>query len=186
MKQFILYAIYLSTALIFAQNAKIDSLTERLAYQNKDSTKIETSLLLINVLYAQEDYDKALLFIDQTAELSNSLNYDKGSAQSNYIKGLIFSNKIDGKNAIIYFEKALNSFKILNDTIGIAKVNGKLGVIQIERGNFKKGLQNSLSAISIFEEEGLKHDLSNAYNSLAKVYFKSKKFDKAFNTIKNP
>ena len=48
MKQFILYAIYLSTALIFAQNAKIDSLTERLAYQNKDSTKIETSLLLIN------------------------------------------------------------------------------------------------------------------------------------------
>ena len=179
MKQFILYAIYLSTALIFAQNTKIDSLTERLAYQNKDSTKIETSLLLINELYAQEDYDKALLFIDQTAELSNSLNYDKGSAQSNYIKGLIFSNKIDGKNAIIYFEKALNSFKILNDTIGIAKVNGKLGVIQIERGNFKKGLQNSLSAISIFEEEGLKHDLSNAYNSLAKVYFKSKKFDKA-------
>ncbi|MDG1660260.1 MAG: tetratricopeptide repeat-containing sensor histidine kinase [Winogradskyella sp.] len=179
MKQFILYAIYLSTALIFAQNTKIDSLTERLAYQNKDSTKIETSLLLINELYAQEDYDKALLFIDQTAELSNSLNYDKGSAQSNYIKGLIFSNKNDGKNAIIYFEKALNSFKILNDTIGIAKVNGKLGVIQIERGNFKKGLQNSLSAISIFEEEGLKHDLSNAYNSLAKVYFKSKKFDKA-------
>ena len=179
MKQFILYAIYLSTALIFAQNAKIDSLTVRLAYQNRDSTKIETSLLLINELYAQEDYDKALLFIDQTAELSNSLNYDKGSAQSNYIKGLIFSNKIDGKNAIIYFEKALNSFKILNDTIGIAKVNGKLGVIQIERGNFKKGLQNSLSAISIFEEEGLKHDLSNAYNSLAKVYFKSKKFDKA-------
>ena len=179
MKQFILYAICLSTALIFAQNAKIDRLTVRLAYQNKDSTKIETSLLLINELYALKDYDKALLFIDQTAELSNSLNYDKGSAQSNYYKGLIFSNKNDGKNAVVYFEKALNSFKILNDTIGIAKVNGKLGVIQIERGNFKKGLQNSLSAISIFEEEGLKHDLSNAYNSLAKVYFKSKKFDKA-------
>ena len=179
MKQFILYAIYLSTALIFAQNTKIDSLTERLAYQNKDSTKIETSLLLINELYALKDYDKALLFIDQTAELSNSLNYDKGSAQSNYYKGLIFSNKNDGKNAVVYFEKALNSFKILNDTIGIAKVNGKLGIIQIERGNFKKGLQNSLSAISIFEEEDLKDDLSNAYNSLAKVYFKSKKFDKA-------
>ncbi|WP_295832455.1 tetratricopeptide repeat-containing sensor histidine kinase [uncultured Winogradskyella sp.] len=179
MKQFILYAICLSTALIFAQNAKIDRLTVRLAYQNKDSTKIETSLLLINELYALKDYDKALLFIDQTAELSNSLNYDKGSAQSNYYKGLIFSNKNDGKNAVVYFEKALNSFKILNDTIGIAKVNGKLGIIQIERGNFKKGLQNSLSAISIFEEEDLKDDLSNAYNSLAKVYFKSKKFDKA-------
>ena len=179
MKQFILYAICLSTALIFAQNAKIDRLTVRLAYQNKDSTKIETSLLLINELYALKDYDKALLFIDQTAELSNSLNYDKGSAQSNYHKGLIFSNKNDGKNAVVYFEKALNSFKILNDTIGIAKVNGKLGIIQIERGNFKKGLQNSLSAISIFEEEDLKDDLSNAYNSLAKVYFKSKKFDKA-------
>lgn len=179
MKQLMIYAICLCALFSFAQNAKIDSLTVRLAYQNQDSTKIETSLLLINELYAIKDYKKALLFIDQTAELSKTLNYNRGSAQSNYIRGLIFSNQNDSNNAVDYFEQALNSFKTLNDTIGIAKVNSRLGVLEIERGNFKKGLQNSLSAISIFEEEDLKEDLSKAYNNLAIAYFNSEKFEKA-------
>ncbi len=179
MKRVIIFAICLSTLFNFAQNAKIDSLTVRLAYQDQDSTKIETSLLLINELYTIKDYKKALLFIDQTAELSQALNYEKGSAQSNYIRGLIFSNQNDGNSAVTYFEKALNSFKTLMDTIGVAKVNSKLGVIEIERGNFKKGLQNSLSAISVFEEEDLKDDLSRAYNNLATAYLNTGKLDKS-------
>ena len=179
MKRVIIFAICLSTLFNFAQNAKIDSLTVRLAYQDQDSTKIETSLLLINELYTIKDYKKALLFIDQTAELSQALNYEKGSAQSNYIRGLIFSNQNDGNSAVTYFEKALNSFKTLKDTIGVAKVNSKLGVIEIERGNFKKGLQNSLSAISVFEEEDLKDDLSRAYNNLATAYLNTGKLDKS-------
>lgn len=177
MRRIIIFAICLSTLFNFAQNAKIDSLTVRLAYQNQDSTKIETSLLLIDELYTIRDYKKALLFINQTTELSKSLNYEKGSARSNYIKGLILSNQNDSESASVYFEKALNSFRILNDTVNIAKVNSKLGVIEIESGNFKKGLQNSLLAISIFEEEDLKEDLSRVYNNLAKAYLNTGKLD---------
>lgn len=177
MRRIIIFAICLSTLFNFAQNAKIDSLTVRLAYQNQDSTKIETSLLLIDELYTIRDYKKALLFINQTTELSKTLNYEKGSARSNYIKGLILSNQNDSESASVYFEKALNSFRILNDTVNIAKVNSKLGVIEIESGNFKKGLQNSLLAISIFEEEDLKEDLSRVYNNLAKAYLNTGKLD---------
>ena len=104
MKQLIIYAICLFAVISFAQNAKIDSLTVRLAYQNQDSTKVETSLLLINELYKVEDYKKALLFIAQTSELSKSLNYDKGLAETNYIKALINSEQDDLGNAVSNFE----------------------------------------------------------------------------------
>ncbi|ARV09142.1 ATP-binding protein [Winogradskyella sp. PC-19] len=179
MKQFILYAICLFTALSFAQNAKIDSLTVRLAYQNQDSTKMETSLLLIKELYDVKDYSKALLYIDQTTEISKTLNYNKALAESNYIKALINNAQGEQSNAVANFEIARDYFSTLKDTLGIAKVNNNLGVIEIKRGNYKKGLQNSLSAISIFEEKDLKDDLSKAYNNLADAYYNTNKLDKA-------
>ncbi|MBT8243900.1 MAG: tetratricopeptide repeat-containing sensor histidine kinase [Winogradskyella sp.] len=179
MKQLMIYAICLCALFSFAQNAKIDSLTLRLAYQNQDSTKIETSLLLIKELYSIKDYNKALLYIDQNTEFSKSLGYKKGLAENNYIRALILNNQNDRINAANYFKNAREYYSAINDTLGIAKVNDRLGVIEIERGNYKKGLQNSLSAISIFEEKDLKEDLSNAYNNLAKAYFNTNNLEKA-------
>ncbi|TCK68619.1 tetratricopeptide repeat protein [Winogradskyella wandonensis] len=179
MKQLILYAICLSAAISFAQNAKIDSLTVRLAYQNQDSTKVETSLLLINELYKIEDYNKVLLFIAQTSELSKSLNYNRGLAETTFIKALINNKQENEVEAVSNFETARTYYTSVSDTLGIAKVNNNLGVIEIQRGNYKKGLQNSLSAISIFEEKGLKSELSKAYNNLADAYYNTGFVDKA-------
>lgn len=180
MKQLLMItAICLLPLTSLAQNAKIDSLTVRLAYQNQDSTKVETSLLLINELYKVKDYNKALLFIAQTSELSNTLNYSRGLAESNYIEALIYNQKENTIDAINSFEMARNYFQNIKDTLSIAKVNNNLGVIEIQRGNYTKGLQNSLSAISIFEEKDLKDDLSKAYNNLAAAYFNTNKLDKA-------
>ncbi|RNC83547.1 MAG: ATP-binding protein [Winogradskyella sp.] len=180
MKQsLITFAICLFATLSFAQNAKIDSLTVRLAYQNQDSTKVETSLLLINELYDIQEYNKALLFIAQTSELSKTLNYDKGLAETSYKKALIFNNQNKTSDAVDNFEAARSYYSSLRDTLGVAKVNNNLGVIEIQRGNYKKGLENSLSAISIFEEKELKDDLSKAYNNLAEAYYNTNMFDKA-------
>ncbi len=179
MKHLILCAICLSTLFNFAQNAKIDSLTVRLAYQNQDSTKVETSLLLINELYAIEDYNKALLFIDQTSELSKSLNYNKGLAQSNFIKGLIYDQRKETSKAINNFELAKTYFQKINDTLNIARVNNNLGTIEIKRGNYKIGLRNALSAIQIFEEKSLNEELKKAYGNLSEAYLQTEKYDKA-------
>ncbi len=100
MKQLIALAAFVVSSYIFSQNEKIDSLTVQLAYQNQDSTKVDTSLMLINELYKIEDYKKALLFINQTAQLSNELNYTKGLAETNYLKALIYAKRNDYYNAI--------------------------------------------------------------------------------------
>ena len=179
MKQLITLAALLLTLFMSAQNEKIDSLTVQLAYQNQDSTKVDTSLLLIEELYKIEDYKKALLFINQTTQLSKKLNYTKGLAESNYYKALIYSSRNDYYNAIDNYNKSRKYYQQISDTLGIAKVSNSIGLIEIRRGNYVVGLKNSLSAIDIFERRNLRGELSKAYNNLAEAYYKTNQIDKA-------
>ena len=179
MKQCITLASILFVLLSFSQNSKIDSLTVKLAYQKQDSAKVETSLHLVKALYDGGQYSKALVYIDQTQQLANQLNYKKGIADIAYYKGLIYSNKNDYYNAIDSFGRALSNYRELNDSIGIAKVNNRIGILEIKRGNFATGLENSSSAIAVFENNNLAQELSKAYNNLAEAYFRTKQIDKA-------
>jgi signal transduction histidine kinase len=179
MKQLLTLAVCLSSLFIFSQNERIDELTVQLTFQNQDSTKVDMSLMLINELYAIEDYKKALLYVNQTAKLSQKLNYTKGLAESNYYRALIYTQRNDYYNAIDNHNKSRKYYQQLNDTLGVAKVSNSIGLIEIKRGNYAVGLKNSLAAISIFEKQGLNDELSSAYNNLAEAYFKTNQIDKA-------
>ena len=85
MKQlFTLTAILLTVLSALSQNKVQDSLAIQLAFQKQDSTKVKTSIQLIKLLYDAEDYEKALLYVQQSEELSSSLNFDKGTAEIKY------------------------------------------------------------------------------------------------------
>ncbi|WP_111685453.1 tetratricopeptide repeat-containing sensor histidine kinase [Winogradskyella tangerina] len=179
MKQLLTLAVCLITFIGFSQNERIDDLTVQLAYQNADSTKVDISLMLINELYAIEDYNKALRYVNQTAKLAEDLNYTKGLAESTYFRALIYTERNDYFNAIDNYDKSRKYFLQISDTLGVAKVSNSIGLIEIKRGNYTIGLQNSLSAIDIFEKRGLIDELSSAYNNLAEAYFKTNQIDKA-------
>jgi len=179
MKQLLTLAVCLIAFVGFSQNERIDDLTVQLAYQNADSTKVDLSLMLINELYAIEDYGKALRYVNQTAKLAEELNYIKGLAESTYYRALIYNERNDYYNAIDNYDKSRKYFLRISDTLGVAKVSNSLGLIEIKRGNYAVGLQNSLSAIDIFEKRGLIDELSTAYNNLAEAYFKTNQIDKA-------
>ncbi|WP_417875546.1 tetratricopeptide repeat protein [Winogradskyella sediminis] len=179
MRQLLTLAVCLISFSIFSQNEKIDKLTVEIAYLNADSTKVDKSLVLINELYINKDYSKALLYIKETAKLSEDLNYIKGLAESSYYRALIFTERNDYFNAIDNYEKSRNLYLKISDTLGVAKVSNSIGLIEIKRGNYKVGLQNSLSAIAIFEKQYLRDELSLAYNNLAEAYHKTNQVDKA-------
>jgi two-component system sensor histidine kinase/response regulator len=179
MKQLLTLAVCLTTLFIFSQNEKIDQLTVQVAYQKQDSTKVDMSLILINELYASEDYSKALLYINKTSKLSEHLNYSKGLAESSYFRALIYTERNDYFNAIDNYNRSRKHYLQIDDTLGIAKVSNSIGLIEIKRGNYAVGLKNSLSAIDIFEKQNLKGELSSAYNNLAEAYFKTNQIDKA-------
>ncbi|MCB0398778.1 MAG: tetratricopeptide repeat-containing sensor histidine kinase [Winogradskyella sp.] len=179
MKQLLTLAVCLLTFIGFSQNERIDDLTVKLAYQEADSTKVDISLMLIDELYAVEEYDKALLYVNQTAKLSENLNYTKGLAESTYYRALIYTQLNDYFNAIDNYDKSRKFYLQISDTLGVAKVSNSLGLIEIKRGNYAVGLKNSLSAIDIFEKQNLFDELSSAYNNLAEAYFKTNQIDKS-------
>ncbi|MDO1499844.1 tetratricopeptide repeat protein [Winogradskyella maritima] len=179
MKQFLFVAVLLVSGCLLSQNERIDQLTVQLAYQEQDSTKVDTSLQLIGELFKVEDYSKALLFINQTNDLAEKLGYKKGLAKSHYFKAQIYAQRKDFLNALSSYQKAGDYFSEINDALGTARVNNRIGLIQIERGNYAEGLKNSLSAITIFEDNDLKEDLSSAYNNLAEAYTYTGNLDSA-------
>lgn len=150
-----------------------------IAFQTKDSAKVDSSIKLNETLYKAVDYKKALLYIDQTQQLASKINYPKGSAEANYYRALIYSDKNDYFNALDNYNKSRNFYAQLNDTLGIANISNSIGLIEIKRGNYSAGLKNSLSAINIFEKRNLKDELSKAYNNLAKTYHQTNQIKKA-------
>ncbi len=161
----------------FSQNSDIDSLSIQLAFQNADTLKVNTSLKLIEKLYEINDFDRALKYIIESEKLSSTLDYKKGIAEITYYKSLIYAQKNDYINAINGYKKSKDIFNQLKDTLGVAKVNNSIGVIEIKRGNYTKGLQYSLSAIKELEKRNLKNDLRLAYSNLAKAYYNIKDYD---------
>ncbi|WP_092848740.1 tetratricopeptide repeat-containing sensor histidine kinase [Algibacter pectinivorans] len=160
----------LSICASFAQTNDIDKLTLDLAFQNKDSLKIETSLKLIKALYDIKDYERAKEYILKSEKLSNKINYKKAIAAIVYYKSLIYAQHNDYLNAISGYNKSKTLFASLKDTLSVAKVNNSIGLLEIKKGRFKKGVQFSLSAIREFEKRGLDKDLSSAYKNLAQAY----------------
>ena len=163
----------------FAQTNDIDSLAIKLAFQDQDSLKVDTSLKLIKSLYNINDYDRALKYIIESEKLSHSLNYTEGIAETTYYKSLIYAHKGDYINAISGYNKSKGLFRQLKDTLGVAKVNNSIGLIEIERGNYSKGMQFSLLAINELEKRDLNKELNLAYSNLARAYYNIKAYDKA-------
>ncbi len=179
MKKLLSLIVFLFVFIGFSQTKEVDSLTIQLAFQNSDTTKIKTSLLLVKSLYSEKEFNKALKYISQTEKLSNKLNYQDGIAEITYYKALIYAYKDDYINARDNYLKAKELFITLNDTLNIAKVNNSIGLNEIKRGNYKKGLQYSLLALKEFEKRNLKQELRSAYECLAKAYYSINNRDKA-------
>ncbi|MFL0352193.1 ATP-binding protein [Xanthomarina sp. GH4-25] len=179
MKKLFSFIVFMLMLNGYSQTKEVDSLTIQLAFQNSDTTKIKTSLLLVKSLYNEKEFNKALKYISQTEKLSNKLNYQDGVAEMTFYKALIYAYKDDYINARDNFLKAKELFIILNDTLNIAKVNNNIGLNEIKRGNYNKGLQYSLLALKEFEKRNLKYELRSAYECLAKAYYSINDIDKA-------
>ncbi len=180
MKQLItLTAFSIFFAFGFSQTREQDSLAIQLAFQNQDTTKVRTSINLIRSLYKSQEYQKSFQYIQQSERLATDLNYDRGLAEIKYYKALIYSQNDDYYNALDNYTRSLNLYTQLRDSLSIAKVHNSLGLVEIKRRNYAKGLRHSLSAIEIFENRNLLDELSLAYNNLAEAYYNTNHVGKA-------
>ncbi|WP_452598229.1 tetratricopeptide repeat-containing sensor histidine kinase [Pontimicrobium sp. MEBiC01747] len=163
--------LYLFISLLgYSQTKDLEQLTIDLAFKQVDSTKVNTCLEIIKLYHAANDYDLALKYIEQSEKLSKDLNYNKGLAETLYLKALITAKKEEHIKAINYYTKAKRLYTDLNDSLIIAKINSKLGVLKIKTGNYREGIVDALSGIQELEHKKLYRDLAYAYKNLAKAY----------------
>lgn len=173
MRKLITLICCFSFILGYSQTEELESLTIQIAFQDPDSSKVNTSIRIIKILYEDAVYDKALKYIRESEKLSNDINYQAGIAEITYFKGLIFAKKDDYLNASDNYNKSKELFTTLSDTLGIARTNNSIALIEIERGNYDKGLKLSLSAMKELEKRGLKKELRDSYKNLATAYNKT-------------
>lgn len=181
MKRLIVLFCFLIPYSGFSQDDELERLVLELTFKEPDSAKVKMSSRIIQLLYNAKKYNQALKYIIKTEELSQAINYKKGLAEMIYFKALIYNKKEDYINATRQFIRAKNIFGRLKDTIGLAKIRNQLGTLEIERGNYKKGLKYALNGIKELEKRGLKEELVTAYKNIAMAYEKTNTIEKAIN-----
>ncbi len=175
----VLFLMFFVGSICFSQNEELDSLTIQLAYQNPDTSKVNTSISIIKLLFENKDFSKASKFIQQSERLANDLDYKQGLAKIIYYKAKIYQAEGKKTRAINTLKNARLLFSKVKDTLAVAKVNSNLGVLEIENGNYKEGLSYALSSINELEKRNRFDDLSSIYKSLANAYKTSGDLDKA-------
>ncbi len=170
MKKVLILFCLLFTSVGFSQTEELEHLNIELAFEKTDTTKVNTCLKIIQLLYDAKDFNKALKYIEQSEKLSSELGYDRGLAETLYFKGLIYNEKENYNNAINEYSKSKALFISLKDTLSIAKIDSRLGIIKIKHGNYKSGIKDALSGVRELEKQQPSGELAKAYKNIAKAY----------------
>lgn len=194
--QKIISLLFFSSASIFcySQTAKIDSLQTLLNTQKeKDTLRVE---LLNKAAYAIRKYNikKLFKYANEATELSDSIHYKDGYAESIRMIAIGYYERYDYQNTILYLEKSLRLFQDIKNPQGIARVYINLGNAYFYLDDFKTALnyyQQSFSNYKMLNNEermgycyycyGYSYKGLHYYDSLAKYFNKAIDITKEIN-----
>jgi tetratricopeptide (TPR) repeat protein len=164
---------------LFAQNESIDSLKKVLKTIKIDTARVNTLNMLAD-MYKNIDADSTAAYAKKALIQSTKIKYDFGIANSYVNHGnanLILSNH---KVALQYFQKAQFKFqKIIEDGSeieiekiknGLARSYNNSGLIYAEMNDYAKALENYQKALKLYQEIGLKKNISACYNNIGSTY----------------
>ena len=142
------YADPQSTEVLVVMYDSIASLTEDTFYLG--TAKLHHA----DHLYTYEKYDEALIrYVDILNYLENTSEIDL-LARTNNNLGSCYQVRNDTKTSTAYFEKALELYRILNDTFWIANVNSNLGLQFLNDGYLNEAEPHFNEAIIIYDKIG--------------------------------
>jgi len=163
---------------ILGQSKVVDSLKNVILNSKDDTLKVATYINLHKQLFTLRDYEEALNVISKGIELSNHLNFPRGTAQFMLSKGVNY--QLLGRN-----EEALNAYK---KGVSIAKKNElhtiesklyvNIGNYHYASGDLDYALDYYLKAYEL-KKYLSKQNLGRLLNNIAVVYRLQEKYDQA-------
>ena len=175
----ILLALCLNLSTIFSQDlAKIDSLETLISKSSNDTGKV---ILLQKIFweYRRWNTEKALEYAEYSKQISESIDYYKGIANSCYQIGVIkkvLGNYIESSEIL---EIGLTYFEELRDTIGIIGCYTDLGDICKKQNDYDKALSYFDNARKLSLLIGDKEKLSRIYSILGGIFATQKQYEKS-------
>jgi adenylate cyclase len=183
---FVSVFVFLITSLtVNSQNTKIDSLKSIVETGTKDTIMVSTlNALSLEVL--KENILESKVYAEQANELATQLDFKKGKANALKNIGLAAYYQGDFLAVLDYWTESLETFEVINDSIGIAKLVNNLGAVYYSQGSHPKALDYFLRSLSLSEKTQDPFNIVQALLNLGGLYAEMQDYEKAlefFNRI---
>ncbi|OFY53764.1 MAG: hypothetical protein A2W93_07025 [Bacteroidetes bacterium GWF2_43_63] len=127
-------------------------------------------MLLIGKQYQQRDMKTAEVFFLKSLELSDSLNYSEGKAQSlKHLADLKIATS-DYKLGYTYINQAMEAYKSLGSMEGVASCYLSLSFINNRIANYPVALEQASNSLILFRKANSLDGMAQAYNNLGNIY----------------
>ena len=145
-KKYLLFSILLClTSSLYSQNPQIDSLKNELAiHKQKDAEKVD----ILNELayqFHRIDPNLSLAYLEESGEITATLDYPKGKARGLYLRGIIQVLKSNFDQANLYIQDAIQVYDTSMHKKEFAQCYNILGLIASYKGSYQE-------AIAFFKE----------------------------------
>lgn len=166
-----LFILAIASSAACAQDMQlVDSLTKIIERSPADTAKVKLLIQLGRELRLT-DAEKALSYAGEALELSQKLNYKKGTAGAYTVIGSTHYNHGDQPKALENHMKALRIREDLKDSAGIGSSLNSIGVVFFEMKQNDKALPYYERALSIRTAIRDKRGTADVYNNIANVYY---------------
>lgn len=154
------------TTMGFSQTNPADSLKQRLETEKVDTVRLELLDGLVNY-YSTYDLSLAADYAGQGVTIAEKISSKPWLAKLLQKKGRAHANSLQLDSAMLCFEKAIATYKDVNDKAGQASTSFKVAWVHKRRGETEKALAADLAALKLFEEVDDKRGICDAYTRIS-------------------
>lgn len=139
----------------------------------KDSMEVNRLIQLSRNNFSEAP-DMSIVYAEKAHKYADSVKFYSGAAVA--LKTIGIAYYYQGKNieALDYWQKAFEIYKLINDEAGESNILSNIGAIYFNEGDDVKALEYYLNALSLAEKTGDKLRILTTSNNIGGVYFNKK------------
>lgn len=160
------------------EQIRIDSLKNMLNYPLPDTNRVQ----LLNEIAEEHlyiEHKKIFDYAQQALEISQSIGYPKGIAESYNNLGTYYRAKGIYDESIDYYFNSLEIMEQLNDLNGIGRCYNLIGILYFNLENFDLSLEYYNMALEINYQQNDRKWIAGNSNNVGMIYARKKEYEKA-------
>ena len=167
----LLFVILLLSASIHCAQSKTDSIIK----ENVACENIEQISALYAALYGLDSISERLDYISFAIQKSKQLEYTKGLMQMQYLKAVTYNEIESYDDAILYFQNAVKSAEVLQDSGYLRFCYMNIGAINLDIENYEQAKRNFFVGLKYANNSIAKS--VDIYHYLGTLYKERRMFD---------